>query len=102
MLGRLEAVPSLHKIAVTPYVCLIESQCFEAETVQYSEREIDKVFTVPISELVRPEALSFDIASHRSFKTPRFRVAGFDDIWGLTGYLCFRVLEEMGRSLPRC
>jgi len=83
VLGLFHEVPSRHKVAVTPVIGYI-GEVGGLERFKPNAREIDCMFTIPLSELSEP-SMWVQEKLERGI-TPRFISPNRPDIWGLTGY----------------
>lgn len=90
VLGRLEPVRSLHGLAVTPYVGYVGRVDLAQDPLVASE-EIAETFAVPIKKLFEPDGWRRDEAGVRLMRY----VAAAHPIWGLTGYITVRLLQEL-------
>jgi len=93
ILGLFHEAPSITQVAVTPVLSYI-GEVNDLQKFSPSEHEIAQIFTVPISELSDGEMWKIDEFGVRG-KLPRFISKGLPDIWGLTGYLTYRIVDEL-------
>mmetsp|Transcript_4135 Transcript_4135/g.9708 ORF Transcript_4135/g.9708 Transcript_4135/m.9708 type:complete len:225 (+) Transcript_4135:46-720(+) len=95
VIGQLEQVPSIHKVAVTPVVGVIsgEVNLEKDPMINYESREIEVNFTVPISLLNNPANWKMDDFGGGR-RVPRYIKSPYP-IWGMTAYLTKRFLSEL-------
>uniref|UniRef100_A0A6B2LJ25 Nudix hydrolase domain-containing protein n=1 Tax=Arcella intermedia TaxID=1963864 RepID=A0A6B2LJ25_9EUKA len=90
--GIFHDTPSITQVAVTPVIGYL-GEVGNCERFVPSPAEIDLIFTVPMDSLKDSTRWSIDHLARGV--VPRFKSEGNPDIWGLTGYLTYRIVDEM-------
>jgi len=89
VLGEYSAMPSKGcTMKVHPFVGFIKEPIDDISLVKYNESEVQKVFTVPIKDLMNPERRSMVQFRNSKFLYPVWKVEEENiTIWGLTAFI---------------
>ncbi|KAG0051274.1 nudix (nucleoside diphosphate linked moiety X)-type motif 8 [Gryganskiella cystojenkinii] len=102
VLGEYSPMPSKGcTMKVHPFVGFIKEPIEDITLVKYNPDEVQKVFTVPIKDLMDPEKRSMVRFRNSKFLYPVWKVEEEDiTIWGLTAFILDGVLRCLARGGP--
>ncbi|GJJ68122.1 hypothetical protein EMPS_00468 [Entomortierella parvispora] len=102
VLGEYSAMPSKGcTMKVHPFVGFIKEPIEDISLVKHNESEVQKVFTVPIKDLVSPEKRSMVQFRNSKFLYPVWKVEEENiTIWGLTAFILDGILRCIAKEGP--
>ncbi|KAF9402258.1 hypothetical protein BGX21_010762 [Mortierella sp. AD011] len=87
---------------VHPFVGLIKEPIEDIESIVFNKDEVDRVFTVPIQDLIDPGKRSMDRFRNSKFLYPTWKIDQENiTIWGLTAFILDGVLRSIAKDGPR-
>ncbi|KAF9358086.1 hypothetical protein BGX26_002507 [Mortierella sp. AD094] len=103
VLGEYASMPNKDcTMKVHPFVGFIKEPIEDIESIVFNKDEVDKVFTVPIQDLVDPEKRSMVRFRNSKFLYPVWKIDQEDiTIWGLTAFILDGVLRRIADDGPR-
>ncbi|KAG9065148.1 nudix (nucleoside diphosphate linked moiety X)-type motif 8 [Linnemannia hyalina] len=88
-------------LKVHPFVGYIKEPIEDLDSIKFNKDEVQRVFTVPLQDLMNPEKRSMVQFRSSKFLYPVWKVDGEGiTIWGLTAFIMDGVLRRIGDEGP--
>lgn len=102
VLGKFEVVPAISGTLVTPVLGFVHDDLLELNYLKISPKEVAKVFTISLEQLVDPQFKSVHEMQWKG-KVHKFPVYGNENkderVWGLTAIILEAVIAEVIRPV---
>lgn len=104
ILGEYTPMPMPNRdctMRVQPYVGFIRTPIDDISSIRFNTDEVQKVFTIPLEDLVDPEK-NKNLARFRESKYvyPVWHVEGEGTVWGMTAFIMDGVLRRIMKQGP--
>ncbi|KAF9431521.1 hypothetical protein BGZ76_000200 [Entomortierella beljakovae] len=102
VLGEYSSMPNKDcTMKVHPFVGIIKDPIEDISSIVFNKDEVDRVFTVPMQDLVNPEKRSMVRFRNSKFLYPVWNIENEDiTIWGLTAFILDGVLRRIAKNGP--